>query len=336
MSPRPRERAARAATALLAVGLLAGCAQLPVVDAPAPAPAGREPLVLEPAQATRVVAAATAVLEAGADPAAVDLEALGTRVSGPELALRTAAHAVAAAGATPAVTGGADDFEPITSILPRQEAFPRWFATVTAAGADQAPSLVVLRSPSAREPYAVWATPSLLPGVSLPTLAAPADGVAAVAADETTNLPLSPRAAAERYADVLTRGAASEHAGEFAPDAYRDGVETATRTESEALAAAGGTFTQERSVQPDGVLGVRTRDGGALVVAAFSWSSTSAGPAGGRSGTLDPALAALAGRTEALSATVVRQEVVVLNLPPGGGTVSVLAAESGPTSVTVR
>jgi hypothetical protein len=113
-------------------------------------------------------------------------------------------------------------------------------------------------------------------------------------------------------------------------------VRTAARTEADALRAAAGTFTQERSVLPDGVLGVRTRDGGALVVAAFSWSSTSAVPAGSVRGRLNPAFAALAGRSDALEITVVRQEVVVLGVPPGRGTVTALAAQSGPVSVTAR
>jgi hypothetical protein len=320
--------------AALSVGLLAGCAQLPTVTT---SPGSeREPLVVQPAQANRIVEAATTVLEAGADPATVDLTALAARVGGPELELRTAAHTIAAAGATPPPTGGADDFTAITSILPRQEAFPRWFATVTDAGADRSPSLVVLRSLSARAPYTVWATPSLLPGASLPTLAAPAGGVAAVAGDETTNLPLSPQAAAEHYADVLTRGAESRYAGEFGDDGYRANVLAGTQAEVAALQAAAGTFTQERTVLPDGVLGVRTRDGGALVVAAFSWTSTSAVPPDAVSGKLNPAYAALAGRTDARKTTVVRQEVVVLGLPPGQGTVTALAVESGLVSVTVE
>ncbi|MEZ0492315.1 hypothetical protein AB2L28_08695 [Kineococcus sp. TBRC 1896] len=335
---RPGPRRARRPVALAVLAgatVLAGCAQLPA--APAPAGTGREPLALPPAQASRVVAQATAVLQAGADPATAD-PALAARVSGPELDLRTAAHTIAAAGASPAPTGGADDLEAITSILPRQAAFPRWFATVTAPGSDQAPSLVVLRSAGARSPFAVWATPTLLPGASLPTLAAPADGVAVVAPEEDTNLPASPAAVAAHYADVLTEGADSEHAGEFAADAYRSGVEAATAAEAASLRAAGGTFTQERSVLPDGVLAVRARDGGALVVAAFSWSATSAGPADGRPGQLDPALAALAGTEEALRATVTRREVVVFSVPPGagagGGQVQVVAAESGPVQVT--
>lgn len=334
---RTRPTRPLAALASLATAtVLAGCAQLPVPSAPADS--GREPLVVQPAQAGRVVAAATAVLDAGADPATADPAALAARVSGPELALRTAAHTIAAAGATPADTGGADDLEAITSILPREGGFPRWFATVTAPGADQAPSLVVLRTSDARSPYTVWATPTLLPGASLPTLAAPADGVAAVAPDEDTNLPATPADLAAHYGDVLTNGTTSAYAGEFAPDAYRSGVESATAAEVASLQAAGGTFTQERSVLPDGVLAVRTRDGGALVVAAYTWSTTSAGPAGGRAGKLEPALAALAGSQEALKATVTRQEVVVFSVPPGasGGQVQaqVVAAESGPVQVT--
>ncbi|MEW1956189.1 hypothetical protein [Kineococcus sp. NPDC059986] len=316
--------------------VLAGCAQLPTTSAPADT--GREPLVVQPAQAGRVVEAVTAVLQAQADPATADPAALATRVSGPELQLRTAAHTIAAAGAAPADTGGADDVVPITSILPREGDFPRWFATVTAPGADQAPSLVVLRTDSARDPYTVWATPTLLPGASLPTLAAPADGVAVVAPDESTNLPASPADLAARYGDVLTNGATSRYSDQFGADAYRSGVESATAAETASLQAAGGTFTQERTVLPDGVLAVRTRDGGALVVAAYSWSTTSAGPAGGRAGKLEPALAALAGTEQALRATVTRQEVVVFSVPPGAGggqaRAQVVAAESGPVQVT--
>lgn len=332
-SNRRRNRGALAA-GVLATTLLASCAQLPHPSTPATT--DREALAVEPVQATRVVDAATAVLAGASDPATTDLAALAGRVSGPELELRTAARTIAEAGATPPPTGGADDLTPISSILPRQDAYPRWFATVTGPGVDQAPSIVLLRSDSARDPYTVWATPSLLPGASLPTLAAPADGVAVVAADEDTNLPLSPQAVVDHYGDVLTNGADSAFAAEFVDDAYRDGVSTATTAEAQALRAAGGTFSQERTVRPDGLLSVRTRDGGALVVAGYSWSTTSAGPSGGRVGTLDPAFAALAGESEALQATVTRAEVVVFVVPPGQGAVTVVATQSGPVGVTVE
>lgn len=333
-TPNPTRNLTALGAGLLAATLLAGCAQLP--RSTAPAASDREALVVEPVQATRVVDAATQVLAAASDPATVDPTALAARVSGPELELRTAAHTIATAGAAPTPTGGADDLTPISSVLPRQDAFPRWFATVTAPGADQAPSIVLFRSDSARDPYTVWATPSLLPGASLPTLAAPADGVAVVGGDEDTNLPLSPRSVVDHYADVLTQGTASEFTAEFSDDAYRDGVATATAAEADVLQAAGGTFTQERTVRPDGLLSVRTRDGGALVVAGYSWSTTSAGPSGGRVGTLEPALAALAGESEALQATVTRAEVVVFVVPPGQGAVTVVAAQSGPVSASVQ
>ncbi|GAA0322241.1 hypothetical protein [Kineococcus aurantiacus] len=336
-TPFARARSARVTTRSLALALtgtvlLAGCARLPTTTAPAPT--DRQPLAVEPVQATRVVAAATAVLQAGADPATADPAALAARVSGPELALRTAAHAVAAAGAQAPTTNGADDFTPLTSILPRTRDFPRWFATVTAPGADRSPSLVVLRSASAREPYTAWATPSLLPGASLPTLAAPADGVAVVADDEGTNLPLSPRAVAEHYADVLTAGDDSPHAGEFGPDGYRDGVRSAVAADTAAVQGAGGTFTQERSVLPDGVLAVRTREGGALVVAGYTWTTTLTIPPGATSGTLEPAFAALAGRAQGRTTAVERQSVVVFAVPPGQGTVQAVAVESGLVRVT--
>ncbi|NIZ92501.1 hypothetical protein [Kineococcus rubinsiae] len=332
MTRTPRSRTALLVTALAgSASLLAGCATLPVASTPA-APA-RTPIVVEPAQAARIVTAASDALLA-ADTAG-DPALLPARVQGPERDLRAAAFAIRAAGAQPAGTGAADELAPLTSMLPRQEAWPRFFFTVTEPGADQKPSLVVLRSESAREPYRVWGTPSLLPGVSLPPTDAPAAGVDVVAAGETTNLVAAPQAVAEHYADVLTKGGASEFAGQFADDAYRGEVAASTAAQTAALTGAGGTLTQTHTFEPGTVLAVRTRDGGALVVAALRWESTSKGPAGGRPGTLDPVLAALAGRQQATTATVVREEVVAFAVPPtDGGPVRVLAAESGPVSVT--
>ncbi|WP_432489462.1 hypothetical protein [Kineococcus sp. SYSU DK018] len=323
-----------ARTLVLACTVLAlpACAQLPAVTAPAATGRAPVPLVVQPAQAARIAEAATAPLEVAGDPAATDLDALAQRVTGPELDLRRAAATIAAAGATPPAAG-ADTLEAISSVLPRQEGWPRWFLTVTEPGADSKPSLVVLRSPAPREPYRVWATPSLLPGASLPTTGAPADGAAVVPADEDTNLPMSPAAVAERYADVLLNGDGSEFAGQFATDAYRQGVLTSAEEQARALEGAGGTFSQERVLLDDSVLAVRTRDGGALVVAGYRSSVTAAGPAGGLPGQLQAAAAALAGREDATSVTTVVEEVVVFAVPPGQGQASVVAVQSGPVSI---
>lgn len=328
------------APAVAGLALLAGCAALPAV--PVPGSSDDVPLVVQPGQATRITDDVRAVVDAyddrfAADPATADLDALATRVAGPELDLRRAAATIASAGATPPSTGGADTLAPQSSVLPRTEGWPRWFATATEPGDDSSPSLVVLRSTDARTPYTVWATPSLLPGAALPTTGAPADGVAVVGPDEDTNLPASPSDVVDRYADVLLRGDASEFADQFTVDSYREGVTTATASQTEALESAGGSLTQERTLLPDPVLATRTRDGGALVVAGYRWTVTSAGPSGGVAGPLDPTLAALAGRERALEATVVREEVVVFNVPPAGaGSIAVVAVQSGPVSVEAR
>lgn len=221
--------------------------------------------------------------------------------------------------------------------MPRVEGWPRWFATVTDDGADRSPSLVVLRSQDARDPYRVWASPSLLPGASLPTTGTPSDGVAVVGLDEDTNLPATPADVASRYADVLLRGDASEFASAFAPDSYREGITAALADQTRALEASGGTLTQEREVLPDSVLASRTRDGGALVVAGYRWTVVSRGPSGGIAGPLDATLAALAGTDRTLAASVVREEVVVFTVPPAGaGSIGVVAVQSGPVSVDAR
>ncbi|MFB9375403.1 hypothetical protein ACFFKU_05665 [Kineococcus gynurae] len=322
---RPTRRALGLA---LALGLpLAGCAQLPTVSTP-PAPERVLPVVA-PAQAARITTDAVAGLQS-ADPVA-DPTAAAERLTGPELDLRTAAARIAAAGGTPAATGGADDFDPVSSLLPRQEDWPRWFVVVTGAGADEKPSFALLTSESARTPYKVWATPSLLPGVSLPTTDAPSAGADVVAPDEDTNLVASPQQVAERYVDVLLRDTESEFVEQFAEDAFRSGVEEAVQRDTASLQAQGGRFEQTRELLPDSVRAVRTRDGGAIAFAAMRWSTTQSGPAGGRAGTLDAATAALAGREQARSVTVVRDEVVAFAIP-AQGTVRVLAAQSGPVS----
>lgn len=333
MSPtRPRVRfTGRAVVLAVGAGLLAGCAQLPVVAVPVAG--GQIPLVVQPAQAERIVAVATTVLGA-TDPATIDLGVLATRVAGPELDYRSAARTAASAGAVLPGTGGADDLEPLTSLLPRQERWPRWFMTVTQPGSDRAPSVVVLRSASAREPYRIWATPTLLPGQALPALVAPAEGVAVVTPDEDTNLPMTPVEVADRYADVLTTGDRSAYAGQFGTDAYRSDVSASSMREREALTAAGGSLLQEHTLLPGSVIAARTRDGGALVVAGYRWSSTAAGPPGALAGRLEAPLAALAGRPDARRAVVVREEVVVFAVSPGDkGTIDVLATQSGVVSV---
>lgn len=335
-----RNQVTRLALAATTLAVLAGCASLPAV--PTPRTSDDVPLVVQPAQATRITEAVAGVVgtydeQAAADPATADLDALATRVSGPELDLRRAAATIATAGATPPTTGGADTLAPQAAIVPRTEGWPRWFATATEPGDDASPSLVVLRSADARSPYTVWATPSLLPGAALPTTGRPADGVAVVGLDEDTNLPATPSDVANRYADVLLAGDTSEFADQFALDSYREGITAATAAQTEALEATGGSLTQERTVLPDSVLAVRTRDGGALVVAGYRWTVTSAGPSGGLPGPLEETLAALAGEDRALEATVVREEVVVFNVPAAGaGTIAVVAVQSGPVSVEAR
>jgi hypothetical protein len=288
-------------------------------------------------QATRILGEATQVLDAAEQ--AQDPAALAVRVVGPEQELRAAAYAIRRAGATPAATGAADDLTPQTWLVPRQSAWPRWFVSVTQPGADRKPSMVVLRSESARTPYRVWAQPSLLPGASLPATAAPVDGVVALKTASAAGLVASPEDVAIRYAQVLDAGPASPLAGQFGADAYRDGVQASTVQQSDALRAVGGSLTQQRSVVPGSVTALRTTKGGALVFAELRWQSTLTGPPGGLAGKLDPAVAALAGRPEALGVTLVRDEVLVFEVPPAGASgaaakVQLLAAESGPVSAT--
>ncbi|GAB7190456.1 hypothetical protein NUM3379_11620 [Kineococcus sp. NUM-3379] len=326
-----RARAATPATALVAAGcVLTACAQLP---APQPvAPPAAPPPVVTPAQASRIwgeVVDAVAAADAARDPAL-----LPDRVTGPEQALRTARYTLQRAGVQPVPTYAADELRPQAAYVPRLAGWPRWVVGVTRAGPDQLPSLAVLRSQGPREPYRLTASPSLLSGATLPPAGAVAEGVEAVAADDGEGLAASPEQVAERYGDVLLRGAASEFATFFADDSYRPQVGAVTLRDGDAVRAVGGTYEQRRSVVPGSVVALRTTDGGALVLAAYDWTVTHTVPPQARAGELTPVLATLAGRPSVQGAARVSAEVLAFVVPPAGaGPVRVVAAESGPVAV---
>ncbi|PPK98642.1 hypothetical protein CLV92_101341 [Kineococcus xinjiangensis] len=335
MTVAPTSRARRGAVTraggLLSTGvLLAGCAPTPVPQAQVETAAPRP--VVTPEQATRISQAA---VEAVADAdAAADPALLTERVAGPELALRSARYAAARAGAPAGPAYGADVLEPLSAFVPRQEGWPRWLITVTQPGPDRLPSLALLRSESAREPYRLWASPSLLSGVSLQPAGSPAAGVEAVDPEGAAGLAAAPSEVAQRYADVLLRGPDSLHAAEFAEDSYRSEVAVVTRADAEAVRAAGGTYAQERALVPGSVVAARTDDGGALVMAAYDWSVTHSLPPEAGTGRLAPVFAALAGREAVRGATRRWVEVMAFAVPPAGsGPVRVVAAQHGPVAV---
>lgn len=251
---------------------------------------------------------------------------LGTRVTGPASREWNARLTVAAARkqrlAAPAT------LQVKRLILPAVNPWPRWFLAAGSSAGEPTPVLRVFRSLTARNPYGLWGELSLLPGASLPDLASPLTGTPVVAPGDGTGLVAAPSAVVAGYARALTAG--STTASQFAPDQFREQVAGQTAEDRRKLSSKGiADVANQHRPSADGLVALRTQDGGALVVAALEQLYDVKVRAGaGTVAIADADLAALAGTSSidrSLRRTAV--ETLAFRVPPaGGGVVTVIAA----------
>lgn len=331
MRPGRRHVIALTLTAALALSLGACAASLPQPE-PAAAPAVALP-VLSVAQSEGVLSKIGVVLTAA--DATLDPAALPERLTGPALAIRSAEYvrAKATAGAKPPTVLPT---KAQTLVVPDTTTWPRTELVVTEQPDDlQAPRLLVLTQPTARDPYRLWGWARLGAGVQMPPTADTAHGSAPIAVD-ATGLLLSPAETLAQYADVLTNGDASTFAGVFPADFFRTYIETRRAAYSESLKAVA-TVTESYTPSDGGIVALATADGGAIVVGAMTTQTTIA-VAQGSVALDDPFEAALAGRASVTKSAVrTWTDVVAFYVPPAGSTtkqIQVLAAEHSLTSVT--
>lgn len=354
------------AVAAAAVVAGAGCAALPEPEA---APATDDvPPVVEPEQAQRVetaVAERVATREAAPEDAGSPEDA-EPGLSGPARDLAVAGRAV---GGEATEVAAREVTEPEILVAPRLAGWPRWFASVDDAqdadpDAEDAavPVLRLYDSPAPREPYRLWGELTLLPGAVVPAFdaaelgapvlagegvtsgvqpsgpeadpAADDDAPGAEDAEEDTEQEQSLQAAvaglAERYADVLAEGEASEYAAQFEPDAFVPAVQARAEAEAAAVAAVADTATTWEPYE-DGVQHVAlTADGDALVVTAVTGTSRTTVRPGAGTLRLGPELAALAGvdeTDESLTSTSVAALAFVV--PAERGAIRLVALDEG-------
>lgn len=315
----------RVVAAGLLAGLLAGCSA-PESGTPTPEPA--QPAVLQ-GQAQHVLDEVEAAL-ARAVPAR-NPRLLGTRVVGP--AAREIGAQLTVAAARKQTPPAPTPLALRRLVLPATSAWPRWFLAAGTREGEPTPVLRVFRSLSAREPYGLWGELALLPGASLPDLATPLAGTPLIAPADGAGLVAAPATVAADYARALTAG--STATSEFAPDQFREQVAGQTAADRRKLGVVG--LAQVDNVHrpaADGLVALRTQDGGALVVAALEQLyDVKVRSVKGAVG-LDPDLAALTGAgsiSRSLRRTSV--ELVAFRVPPaGGGVVTVVAAAKADTS----
>ncbi len=324
----PRAARVPAAAVLLALGLgVAGCS------------GGATTLPAQPSETTVypvvVVGQAAHILDAvdagvGAATRAADAAALAVRASGPYLAIAQARFTIDRSRGTAASPAPVVDRAGL--VVPTEREWPRFFLAVGSSTGQTTPVLRVLRCPDPRSPYALWAQLSLLPGTTVPD-AAPGGEAAAVAPDASDGLLMSPADALAHYADLLTVGAKSRFADQFAPDAFSKQNDERVAADRDQLASVATTQSRHTAVAGS-LVAVRTADGGVLVVGELRQDYViTVKP--GQAVTVSPDLAALGGHASyTRSVTRTSVEVVALSVPPAdSGPVLVVAAEKGDVQV---
>lgn len=322
-----RRRAVGLAAAV--VLLLAACSTPLPVPQPDAVPAATQP-ALSAEQAEDVLAeVSTALAEADA---ALSVDALAPRISGPAGTIRTTEYALAAAGSAEALTpipSGAQ-----TLILPTTDTWPRTVMAITEAPEDlQAPLLLTLVQSEPRAPYQLWSWVRLFPGVETPATAQPEVGSAPVAPD-TDDLAVVPTDVLAQYVDVLTNRDASPYAAAFTADPLRAGI-AQTRDAFAGLVGANGSLTETYQVDESGVQALRTADGGAIVVGSVRTVTTIT--LVDSTLTIGDQTAALLGTTTVASSLAITWlSVVAFAVPPAGSDepVVVLGAEHSRIQVT--
>lgn len=365
-APRPPgHRSGATIPICLSALLLAACTGGPSSDA-APAPRTRsssasptpsqtvskDPSLLGPDEATAIVTRLRGVVKAERTSTA----ALSPLIIGPYRdrvravrRLRTGSWGTSTA--TPsASTGPASGIDPdeigqdVASppsadhlLLTRGRTWPRWFLTAGDTG-QRLPRMSVLLSTGQGTDYGIWAQMLVLPGRSVPAVAPATEGAQLLEPD-TTGLLSAPSEVARGYADLLNRGDSSAFASRFSADDFRKQVreqlsqdrKRMVRTQNGAQVPVG-KVTSTHTVRPDGVLALRTADGGALVIAALRQTQVLEVTQKGGKLQPDPILSALAGKkTFTGKLTRVSAEVVAFTVPRAGsgGKITVIGATKG-------
>lgn len=247
--------------------VLAGCVAAPPAPGPAPQMA-REAALLDE-QAERVSADTFAQIHAA--DATLDVEALGDRIAGDALTVRTAQYKVAASAA---------DNPP--DVLPAQmqahyvsgaTSWPRMLASVSVQPGDNLTPVVSLwLQDDIATPYSLRAWAHMIPGASMPSMPTDVTGAAQLAITDESVSP-TPQAAVEQYIEFLRAGKDSELAASFTADTYSERLFAAREVLTAAATGAGGAYSDTIEPDLDNTYVMATADGGALVFAPVTVTS---------------------------------------------------------------
>lgn len=318
--PLTRRSLVLGAGALIGTGLLAACGEEPAAPSVPTGPAAATPFpVADEAQLARIMTDLVAHLDAA--DAAHDAAQLAPRITGTAAEIRTKAYEIIATVPEFADTlekPSADIIVPITSI---SDAFPRQaIAVVRDQNPDALPYFVALQQADARSPYVSWGWAGLTDGDDLPEVNDATNGAEAVAAD-AEGLVMTPAEALARYAQVLSVGDGADPDDKLVADAGQQATHHEIQAERAALNQgvaqdAAATVSELYQVHDGEYLGLRTADGGALVMATMRSTRTVSVKPNATVTYPESTLTKLAGRT-AFTQEFVRDsaEVIAMHIP---------------------
>lgn len=309
---------------------LAACSQdKPSVTTPTATGSAAAESVLSPEKLTAVLER----IKTGMDAADAEKkpELLAGYAEGPAVRVRTAEYALATATKDDAHIQVLPATTSQTSSAGVTLDFPRVAINVTDAPAEKvAPFLMALRQNSARDNFQLWAWVQLFPSVNVPAIDSPLSGTEQVVAD-SEGLVVTPQAALDAYVDALNNPE-GDNGKAFADDPVRQQVAAQRSVD----VSPTGEVTVTAAAGSDGFLGLRTDDGGAIVMTTLTYTSTFKKTVDGGSLTLQSDIGAMLGDNKEVVGTVTAtyEAMVAFSIPPEGGdangstTTVVLGAET--------
>jgi hypothetical protein len=253
-------------TAMIALAL----ASLAACEIPLPVPSTTPEFAQSGAvlaeQSTAILADTFASLAAADAAKKADLAAL--RVGGDAAAVRSAEYLVAAAG------GAAPDVLPsdILAVYATSATdWPRAMVVVTSPpDATLTPLVLMWVQDDARSAYQLREWAHMLPAAIVPAMVNQGVGFTQIPLD-AEGFSLTPKAAIDAYADLLTKGEPTPPT--FAPDTYRERMFASRTALAAAAAARSGTYVDKIEARPDEAFAVMTAEGSALVLVPVSVTS---------------------------------------------------------------
>lgn len=150
--------------------------------------------------------------------------------------------------------------------------FPRTAVVVSQKADDaKAPWIMVLSQDEARANFELWAWGQLFPGARVPETPTAAAGTEAITAD-STGLVSTPTDVLAAYVDALNNPS-GPNATTFANDQDRIRSQVATDRSINDQVTAAGTVTVTAAAGTDGFRGLRTADGGAIVMTTLTYTT---------------------------------------------------------------